>query len=162
LLLHVVDAHDEERQTRIDQVNEVLAEIGADELPQLLVYNKIDQSGEAPQLQRDAAGRPVRVWISAVSGAGLELLLEAITELFQESVLHGWLQLSAADGRLRSRLYGLGKVISETVDERGDWSLEIRAPRQELERLFRKEGVAFRFIPIESGDALVAAGGQAP
>ncbi len=162
LLLHVVDAHDEERQTRIDQVNEVLAEIEADEVPQLLVYNKIDQSGEAAQLQRNADGRPSRVWISAATGAGLDLLLEAVTELFQESVLHGSLLLSPADGRLRARLYELGKVINESVDEEGEWCIEIRAPRQELERLFRKEGVEFRFTPMDSRDSLVAAGAQAP
>ena len=161
LLLHLVDAHDPERQTRIEQVNEVLAEIGAEEIPQLLVYNKIDQSGEAPQLQRDAEGRPCKVWISAVSGAGLDLLLQAITELFQESVLHGWLRLAPATGRLRARLHTLGEVLKESVDEQGEWSIEVRAPRGELERLFRKEGVEFRFTPIEA-PALVAAGGQAP
>jgi GTPase len=161
LLLHLVDAHDPERQTRIEQVNEVLAEIGAEDIPQLLVYNKIDQSGEAPQLQRDAEGRPVRVWISAVSGAGLDLLLQAITERFQESVLHGWLRLAPAEGRLRARLHTLGKVVREQVDEQGEWSIEILAPRGELERLFRKEGVEFRFSPCET-PPLVAAGGQAP
>ncbi|MCW9057710.1 MAG: GTPase HflX [Gammaproteobacteria bacterium] len=161
LLLHLVDAHDPERQTRIEQVNEVLAEIGAEEIPQLLVYNKIDQSGEAPQLQRDAEGRPTRVWISAASGAGLDLLLQAITELFQESVLHGWLRLAPAAGRLRARLHTLGEVLKESVDEQGEWSIEVRAPRGELERLFRKEGVELRFTPIEP-PALVAAGGQAP
>jgi GTP-binding protein HflX len=142
-------------------VNEVLAEIGADELPQLMVYNKIDQSGEAPQLLRDAEGRPCKVWISAVSGAGLDLLLQAITELFQESVLHGWLRLAPATGRLRARLHALGKVLNEQVDEHGEWSIEIRAPRGELERLFQKEGVEFRFTPSEP-PSLVAAGGQAP
>ncbi len=156
-----MDAHDTERQTRIEQVNEVLAEIGAEEIPQLLVYNKIDQSGEAPQLQRDAEGRPTRVWISAASGAGLDLLLQAITELFQESVLHGWLRLAPAAGRLRARLHTLGEVLKESVDEQGEWSIEVRAPRGELERLFRKEGVELRFTPIEP-PALVAAGGQAP
>jgi GTP-binding protein HflX len=161
LLLHLVDAHDEARQTRIEQVNEVLAEIGAERIPQLLVYNKIDQSGELPQLQRDAEGRPWRVWISAVSGAGLELLLQAITELFQESVLHGWLRLGPAAGRLRARLHSLGKVLSESVDEQGEWSIEIRAPRGELERLFQKEGVEFCFTPSEP-PSLVAVGGQAP
>ena len=161
LLLHVVDAQDPERQTRIEQVNEVLAEIGAEAIPQLLVYNKIDQSGEAPRLLRDQAGRPAKVWLSAVTGAGVESLLKAITECFQEEVVQGWLHLPAAAGRLRARLHSLGRVLSESLGSDGRWNVEIRAPRPELELLCRREGVEFDFTPADIPD-LVAGAGQAP
>ena len=70
LLLHVIDAADPERSERIEQVNEVLESIGAQSLPQIAVFNKIDRSGEAPHVELDAAGRVDRLWLSAHTGAG--------------------------------------------------------------------------------------------
>lgn len=161
LLLHVVDAHDEERQTRIEQVNEVLADIEAAEVPQLEVFNKIDQSAEPPRILRDKMGRPIRVWVSALTGQGLDLLRAAVRERLQQDVVQGWLQLPAAAGRLRARLHTLGTVLQEEADAEGNWSIEIRAPRRELEHLFRREGEALRFTPSASG-GFVAGAGQAP
>ncbi len=89
LLLHVVDAFSEERQNFIQQVNEVLRTIGADSIPQLEVYNKIDQvAGCGPRLDRDSSGRIFRVWLSAASGEGVDLLRQALREYFpvRESV----------------------------------------------------------------------------
>ncbi|MDD5241440.1 MAG: GTPase HflX [Sulfuricella sp.] len=80
LLLHVVDASSESRDMQIEEVNKVLAEIGADHIPQLLVFNKIDVSGVAPGLERDEYGRISRVWVSARSGEGLDILREALAE----------------------------------------------------------------------------------
>ena len=81
LLLHVVDAADPLRDERVAQVNEVLAEIGAADLPQVLVFNKIDRiEGGAPRLDRPAEGPP-RVWLSARDGVGLDLLRDAIGEV---------------------------------------------------------------------------------
>jgi GTP-binding protein HflX len=94
LLLHVVDAQDRDKQAHIAQVNEVLREIGADSIPQIQVFNKIDLTEVEPRLERDEHGEPDRVWVSAVTGAGLELLTEALTERFHGTQVHGWLQLS--------------------------------------------------------------------
>ncbi|MDD5331033.1 MAG: GTPase HflX [Sulfuricella sp.] len=80
LLLHVVDASSPGRDQQIAEVNKVLAEIGADRIPQLLVFNKIDVNGQAPGLERDEYGRIGRVWISAQSGDGLDLLRQALAE----------------------------------------------------------------------------------
>jgi GTP-binding protein HflX len=83
LLLHVVDAFSEERLDLIAQVNRVLHAIGAEDVPQLEIYNKIDQiEGCKPRLERDASGRTRRVWLSAVSGEGIDLLRQALTEYF--------------------------------------------------------------------------------
>lgn len=77
LLLHVVDAHSDERSTNIARVNEVLGEIGALELPTLMVYNKIDLlESPAPRLELDEAGKPVAVWLSAQTGQGFDLCLK--------------------------------------------------------------------------------------
>ncbi|MGZ5172395.1 MAG: ribosome rescue GTPase HflX [Burkholderiales bacterium] len=72
LLLHVVDASSPDREAQIDAVNQVLAEIGADSIPQLLVLNKIDLTALPPRVARDEYGKIARIWISAESGSGLE------------------------------------------------------------------------------------------
>jgi GTP-binding protein HflX len=80
LLLHVVDASSPSRDQQIDEVNKVLAEIGADHIPQLMVLNKIDVNGLAPGLERDEYGRIGRIWVSARTGEGFDLLREALAE----------------------------------------------------------------------------------
>ena len=80
VLLHVVDAASPARMEQIEQVNMVLKEIGADHIPQILVWNKIDAAGLEPVLERDEYDKIRRVFISAQTGAGLDLLRQAITE----------------------------------------------------------------------------------
>ena len=80
LLLHVVDAGNPMRNEQIEQVNLVLEEIGADRIPQLLVWNKIDAAGLKPGIERDEYGKIRRVFASARTGEGLDLLREAIAE----------------------------------------------------------------------------------
>ncbi|MBI4207073.1 MAG: GTPase HflX [Betaproteobacteria bacterium] len=87
LLLHVVDASSVTRDAQIAAVNEVLSEIGAEEIPQLLVYNKIDRTRIPPRIERDEYGRIARVWISAESGEGLSLLRLALEE-YASGALH--------------------------------------------------------------------------
>lgn len=80
LLLHVVDASSPAKMEQIEQVNAVLAEIGADGIPQILVWNKIDAAGLEPVLERDEYDKIRRVFISAQTGVGLDLLREAVAE----------------------------------------------------------------------------------
>ncbi|MDX1376556.1 MAG: GTPase HflX [Burkholderiales bacterium] len=80
LLLHVVDAASPVRDAQTEQVNAVLREIGADRVPQLLVWNKIDRTVLSPGVERDDCGSIRRVRVSARTGAGLELLRDAIAE----------------------------------------------------------------------------------
>ncbi|HEU4853522.1 MAG TPA: GTPase HflX [Telluria sp.] len=83
LLLHVVDAASPARMEQIEQVNLVLKEIGADHIPQILVWNKIDAAGHEPSVERDQEGRISRVFLSARTGDGLDLLRDAIGEAAQ-------------------------------------------------------------------------------
>jgi GTP-binding protein HflX len=80
LLLHVVDAGSATRDSQIAAVNEVLAEIGAAGIPQVMVYNKIDLNGLMPKIERDEYGKLVKIWISAKSGEGLDLVRLALEE----------------------------------------------------------------------------------
>lgn len=161
LLLHVVDASDPERDERIADVETVLAEIGADELPQVLVYNKIDllpadapvdESREAEVDGHAAAVTPEsptsryrldyldggelpRAWVSATSGAGIDGLLRAIEHRLGSERVRAELQLPSSAGRLRARLHAQGLVADERADERG-WHIRIDAPRALVEPLF--------------------------
>jgi GTP-binding protein HflX len=80
LLLHVVDAGSADRENQIAAVNEVLAEIGADAIPQVIVFNKIDRTRIAARAERDGYGNISRAWISAESGEGLDFVRQALEE----------------------------------------------------------------------------------
>ncbi len=142
LLLHVIDAHEPERDQQIEQVLAVLGEIGANELPMLEVYNKLDLlEGIEPQIQRDADGKPQRVWVSARDGLGLDLLRQAVAELLGDDLFAGTLRLPQRLGRLRAQFFELGAVQRETHDEEGGSLLEVRLPRVELNRVISREGL---------------------
>ncbi len=135
LLLHVVDAADPRRDERIDQVNAVLTEIGAGELPQLQVFNKIDRLQLAPAIDRDADGAVTRVWISAASDQGLDLLAVAVAERLDQRVRRVQLRLPASAGALRARLYAEGAVRAEGSLDDGGLQLTVELPDAELQRL---------------------------
>jgi len=80
-----------------------------------------------------------RVWLSAATGAGLDLLREAITRALQHDRVHCWLQVPDSAGRLRARLFASGLVASEREAQTG-WELEIDAPRALIEPLFGLPG----------------------
>jgi len=141
LLLHVIDAHEPERKEQIEQVMAVLGEIGAEEVPLLEVYNKVDLlDAVEPQIQRDSDGKPQRVWLSAQSGQGLELLRQAIAELLGSDLFVGTLCLPQELARLRAQFFALGAVQSEAHDAEGVSLLALRVPRIELNRLVSREG----------------------
>lgn len=147
LLLHVIDASDEEREAKIEQVDEVLHEIGADTVPQLAIYNKIDLSdGVRPHLERDGEGRVTRVYLSAVTGEGLDLLRQVLIEWLSTNRRYYHLQLPPGATRLRARLYELGAVREESIGEAGTWELEINIEPQHLEAL-RKDGDFATLLP---------------
>ncbi|TQV72634.1 GTPase HflX [Exilibacterium tricleocarpae] len=142
ILLHVVDAAALERERNIDEVEQVLAEIGAQDLPCLKVYNKIDLLPDWPaRIDRDAEGRPLAVWLSAQTGAGVELLYDAMAELLGEAVIQQRVRLPAALGRLRARLYQQKAVVDEVFWDDGGSELELRIPQADLQRLLSAEAM---------------------
>ena len=127
LLLHIIDYADEQYLEYTDQVNEVLDEIGAGEVPQLIVCNKIDRlEGVVPKIDRDDTGRPIRVWISAQEGLGIDLLKNALTECLQREMVEHQLKVPPNEGRLRGMLYNLNCIAQQSYAEDGDWLVEIK------------------------------------
>lgn len=149
LLLHVIDTADPLRGERRVEVERVLSDIGAGELPVLLVFNKVDLSGGSARLERDETGRATAVWVSAQSGAGMELLRAAIAERIGLARVHGRIRLSPAEGRLRARLYALGRVLDEQVSEHGVCELEVDLPQREWARLRRQEKASLELWPSD-------------
>jgi len=147
LLLHVIDASAADREDTSFEVEKVLGEIGADRVRRLDVYNKIDLLEAAPRIDRGEDGKPVRVWVSAQSGAGMELLREAVAELLEQDLVHDSIPITPAQGRLRARLYEKGAVLAEHVDEHGQISLEVRLPRVMLAQLLAEENADTRARP---------------
>ncbi|WP_185267496.1 ribosome rescue GTPase HflX [Halopseudomonas xiamenensis] len=141
LLLHVIDSADEERMSNIEQVNLVLNEIGASELPMLEVYNKIDLLDDVePQIQRDGDGVAVRVWLSARDGRGLELLAQAIAERLGDDIVQESIVLEHAEARLRAQFYAAGAVTGERIAGDGRQELDLRLARSDFNRLLKREG----------------------
>lgn len=141
LLLHLIDAVDEQKVAHIEEVNHVLEKIGAQMVPRLLVYNKIDLTEHAdgkqikPKLDRDEFGQVKRVFISAYKGSGIDELTSAIGELLGKDIIEHTLILSPDESKLRANLYSYEAVMSEKIDEEGNYHLVIRMPRIELEKL---------------------------
>lgn len=137
LLLHVIDAQDEDREQHNEQVELVLESIKALDVPRLLVYNKIDLLGAVkPMTERDEFGEIKRVLISATKNLGIEGLIHAIGELLGRNVVEKEVVLKPAQTKLRAELYKNKSVIAEKVDEEGCYHLTVRLPRVELEKLF--------------------------
>lgn len=140
LLLHIVDAADTRIKENIDAVDQVLAEIEANDIPTLLVMNKIDLLDDfVPRIDRDEENRPVRVWLSAHSGEGIALLMQALTERLAGEIARHELRLPPQAGRLRSRFYQLQAIEKEWVEEDGSVGLVVRLPIIDWHRLCKQE-----------------------
>ena len=141
LLVHLIDASDPLRDERVAQVDAVLSDIGAGDIPQLLVYNKIDRLEMAPRHDlphasdhADEVATRERVWISARDGLGLDLLREALGRRLGLRRLHGELRLPSDAGRLRARLHEIDAIRGESHDADG-WTLDIDLPLADARRL---------------------------
>jgi GTP-binding protein HflX len=141
LILHLIDASDSNRWQRVRQVNSVLKQLDADRVPQIRVYNKIDLIDRAPRLTSNREGEGRAVWLSATTGEGIPLLLEAIGDRLRRKTLHRLIHLQPSQGRLRSRLFELGAVLNEQTDEEGGWTLELEMAEQDLKRFMKRENV---------------------
>jgi GTP-binding protein HflX len=158
LLLHVVDAASPERLEQMRQVNEVLTEIDAAAIPQIVVFNKIDLTGEPPHLERDKQGHPARLWLSAHTGVGVELLVAALSENYRRTRQRLRLQLPPEAGRLRASLYQRLEVVHEIALENGGWQIEIAFDPERLEALRRFPDFHDEYVLAEAPGVLAPTG----
>jgi len=141
LLLHVIDAHTENRAKHIAEVNSVLEQVDALDTPQLLVYNKVDLlDGQQPRVERDDSGKVLRVWLSALDNQGLELLLQAIAEIFSQDRVHKWLKIPPHAGQWRSILFELVDILEEQYNDSGDWLIYVETTKRQFDKLLKQTG----------------------
>ena len=131
LLLHVIDASDPRRDEKIEVVNKTLEEIGASQVPQLQVLNKIDLLvGFEPRIDCDGA------WLSSVSGEGINLLITAIKKILSPGLEEIEICLLPHAGQIHAALYQNNSVLSEEIDELGNSHLKLCISRIDLQRVF--------------------------
>lgn len=141
LLLHVIDAGDPHHEDRQRQVEGVLEEIGAAEVPSLRVYNKVDRA--PPDFVREFDGAEItKLCVSAITGEGLAALKDAIRERVAGARVAGELRLKPGQSRLRARLFDWHAVRSETVEDDGGFTLAVDLPAQRWRQLREEEGLS--------------------
>ncbi len=150
LLLHIIDAADPDRNEHIREVQSVLEEIGAEDVPQIKIYNKIDAFHEDRRIdarvERNDEDVINRIWLSAVTGEGLDLILDALREFTSGGIVEGSIVMAPSEGRARAKLYELEAVISETILDTGEFELELSLPKPEFARLERNGGLPGQWI----------------
>ncbi len=141
LLLHVIDVNDEERSSHMQQVDKVIDEIGAATVPQILVFNKIDQSPDMTTRVEQYPDETPSIWLSAASGDGLEqlkaLISSHVAPLRQQHIL----RIPVSASKLRASLFTYGTVSEEHLDDIGGWVMHINIDAASLEKLCRDQGL---------------------
>ena len=135
LLLHVVDVSASKRDELMADVETVLGEIGAHELPQLLVFNKLDLLEQPPRIVRNESGVATAVYVSAVTGDGLDLLFQAVRERLSLALFDEEITLDPRRAKLRAALYEMGAVCDEQWEPDGSSRLHVRLPLADWRRL---------------------------
>jgi GTP-binding protein HflX len=139
LLLHIIDAYHNDYRSLIHEVNAVLEEIGAAHIPQLFVYNKVDLLEDvAPRIDRNEAGHPESVWVSALTGQGIDLLVSALAEWIGRDLVTQTLCLTLQQGKLRAAFYEKGVIVSEQEEPQGGWIITVRMPRRDFEKMMHQ------------------------
>lgn len=140
LLVLVIDAADDvaAQQQKQQAVLKVLAEIGADDLPRLIVSNKIDKTDLKSRIEVDQDGQPVQVWLSAKTGDGISLLEKALAKLLIHNPVEKRLKLQPTEAALRAMLYEKGLVVSEANDNEGVCYLIVRGETRTIDGILKR------------------------
>src|SRR5690349_23689795 len=150
LLLHVVDVSDPRRDAHIGVVNRVLAEIGAADLPQVLVFNKIDRIDTPARVERDESGKVTHVWLSAARAEGLDLLRQSVAERLSRTARRATLRLHVSAGEVRARLYAANLVRAERIADDGAFEIDTELSEVELLKWAREPGVEVMTLEPDS------------
>jgi GTP-binding protein HflX len=146
LILHMIDASDPHRWQRVRQVNAVLKQLDADRVPQIRVYNKIDKLDRQPRLTNNRKGEGRAVWLSAVSGKGIPLLLQSVEGRLERKKVHGVVRLKPSQGRQRALLFELGAVLQEKSADDGGWIVELEMVERDFQRFLQREKLPIGFL----------------
>lgn len=157
LILHLIDASDPNRWQRVRQVNSVLKQLDADQIPQIRVYNKIDKLERKPRITNNRAGEGRAVWLSAITGDGIPMLKDAIVRRLRHKTVQRVIHLLPEQGRQRAKLFELGAVTSEAAREEGGWTLDLKMTEKDLKRFLKRENLAEQLDPLPMSTSATAA-----
>ncbi|WP_020396992.1 ribosome rescue GTPase HflX [Thiolinea disciformis] len=155
LLLHVMDSNDEQQDLYREQVNAVIEEIGAEEVPQIEVMNKIDLSGKEPSILEASGIHPAIISVSAQTGAGLPELLEHLGRYFAKTIFQGKLTLPPQHGKLRAHLYAEQAILEEQISEQGEFVLQVKIDQRKLEQYLQEATLSLEQVATEALPALL-------
>ena len=105
------------------------------------MYNKIDKLDRRPQVNHNRSGAGRAVWLSAVTGEGLPLLLQAIADRLRRKTVTGTIRLGPEQARQRALLFELGAVMREVADDDGGWQLDISVAETDFRRFLKQNGL---------------------
>jgi GTP-binding protein HflX len=150
LLIHIIDVDQEQRQQRIDEVNQVISMIGASHVAQIEVYNKIDMhSAQKRRIEISENNKITRIWLSSRTGEGVDLLLEAMNRYLNKHKRPHYINIPVSAGRLRAKLFDIGAVKQENIDDMGGWVMKVELEEYKLHKLCKEANLDMSNIAVE-------------
>ena len=150
LLIHIIDVDQEQRQQRIDEVNQVISMIGASHVTQIEVYNKIDMhSAQKGRIEISENNKITRIWLSSRTGEGVDLLLEAMNRYLNKHKRPHYINIPVSAGQLRAKLFDIGAVKQENIDDMGGWVMKIELEEYKLHKLCKEANLDMSNIAVE-------------
>ena len=150
LLIHIIDVDQEQRQQRIDEVNQVISMIGASHVAQIEVYNKIDMhSAQKRRIEISENNKITRIWLSSRTGEGVDLLLEAMNRYLNKHKRPHYINIPVSAGQLRAKLFDIGAVKQENIDDMGGWIMEVELEEYKLHKLCKEANLDMSNIAVE-------------
>ena len=146
LLLHVVDAHSSEKKQKIEDVNSILHDLGASEIPQLMVYNKRDLGNKPYKTQTDTFGTVDQVWVSSLNDSDRENLIDVIAERLSDNLIVKKFRFLPCQGKERSDLHRSSSVLEEIFFEDGSCELVVKGEAELLSRFAKKSSGVSKFL----------------
>ena len=150
LLIHIIDVDQEQRQQRIDEVNQVVSVIGASHVAQIEVYNKIDMhSAQKRRIEISENNKITRIWLSSRTGEGVDLLLEAMNRYLNKHKRPHYINIPVSAGQLRAKLFDIGAVKQENIDDMGGWVMKVELEEYKLHKLCKEANLDMSNIAVE-------------
>ena len=157
LLIHIIDVDQEQRQQRIDEVNQVISMIGASHVAQIEVYNKIDMhSAQKRRIEISENNKITRIWLSSRTGEGVDLLLEAMNRYLNKHKRPHYINIPVSAGQLRAKLFDIGAVKQENIDDMGGWVMKVELEEYKLHKLCKEANLDMSNIAVERCSSLTS------
>ena len=151
ILVHVVDISDPDFIYKTEQVFLILKELGISNIPCIRVNNKSDKV-DIDEISEGTSNNNNEVWVSALKNTGMENLVNSIQFNRKKFMIKEWIELQPNQGKIRSKLYSLGRVLEETTSERGLIQLQLEIDKSELNSLISNKGIDLKNNKIKEAN----------